>query len=190
MRPCGGVSRYLDQEKTMTLTDLLKQEAGAMYAATENLIKMVDADKLDWKPSTGTNWMTTGQLIQHCTNACGSGVKGFVTGDWGLPEGAKPEDISPEEMLPPAEKLPWAESVSAALKALAEDKTVALNYIVEAGEENLLSKKSTAPWGGPELTLFQHINSMIVHLGQHKGQLFYYLKLQGKDVNTMDLWGM
>jgi hypothetical protein len=31
---------------------------------------------------------------------------------------------------------------------------------------------------------------MLGHLTQHKGQLFYYLKLQGKPVNTGDLWGM
>jgi len=30
---------------------------------------------------------------------------------------------------------------------------------------------------------------MIQHLNQHKGQLFYYLKLQGKPVSTPDLWG-
>lgn len=45
-----------------------------------------------------------------------------------------------------------------------------------------------APWGGPERTLFQHCYEMIWHLGQHKGQLFYYLKIQGKDVNTIHLW--
>jgi hypothetical protein len=48
---------------------------------------------------------------------------------------------------------------------------------------------STAPWGGPEVTLFQPFTSMMWHLGRHKGQLFYYLKLQGKNVNTMHLWG-
>jgi hypothetical protein len=31
---------------------------------------------------------------------------------------------------------------------------------------------------------------MVGHLAQHKGQLFYYLKLQGKPVNTAHLWGM
>ena len=31
---------------------------------------------------------------------------------------------------------------------------------------------------------------MAEHLAQHKAQLFYYLKLQGKDVNTMHLYGM
>jgi uncharacterized damage-inducible protein DinB len=30
---------------------------------------------------------------------------------------------------------------------------------------------------------------MVEHLNQHKGQLFYYLKLQGKPVKTPDLWG-
>jgi len=30
---------------------------------------------------------------------------------------------------------------------------------------------------------------MIQHLDRHKVQLFYYLKLQGKPVNTADLWG-
>jgi len=29
---------------------------------------------------------------------------------------------------------------------------------------------------------------MIEHLKMHKSQLFYYLKLQGLPVNTMDLW--
>jgi len=31
---------------------------------------------------------------------------------------------------------------------------------------------------------------MIAHLVQHKGQLFYYLKLMGKDVSTADLWNV
>jgi hypothetical protein len=31
---------------------------------------------------------------------------------------------------------------------------------------------------------------MVQHLDSHKSQLFYYLKLMGRDVNTMNLWGM
>jgi len=34
-----------------------------------------------------------------------------------------------------------------------------------------------------------HLLQMVRHLDQHKGQLFYYLKLQGEPVNTADLWG-
>ncbi len=174
----------------MKLTDLLQEEAGHAYAVTENLIQLVDPDKLDWKPTTGKNWMTVGQLLMHCTNACGGAIKGFVTGDWGLPPGMKMEDLTPEQMLPPAEQMPAVSSVQHAMQLLAEDKRAAVHSIAEAGETNLLSKKMTAPWGGPEQTLFQHIAHMIGHLEIHKSQLYYYLKLQGKSVNTSNLWGM
>lgn len=30
---------------------------------------------------------------------------------------------------------------------------------------------------------------MVQHLDRHNSQLFYYLKLQGKHVDTSDLWG-
>lgn len=174
----------------MTLTDVLTQDAESMYAATEALFRQVDPKQLDWKPATGRNWMTTAQLLQHCSDACGSNIKGFVTGDWGLPEGMSFEDMPADQALPSAETMPAAESVEAALAALAEDKAAAMKYLSEAGEENLLARRFAAPWGGPERTLFQHLHWMIDHLAQHKGQLFYYLKLQGKDVNTGHLWGM
>jgi len=38
-------------------------------------------------------------------------------------------------------------------------------------------------------SLFEHLLHMIAHTSQHKGQLFYYLKLMGKEGNTSDLWG-
>jgi len=173
----------------MTLTELLQQEAKGTYAAAESLIKMVKPEELSWKPTTGKNWMTVGQLIRHCGDACGAPIKGFVTGDWGMPAGMKVEDLPPEEMLPPAEKMPSA-TVEQALDLLARDRETALRFIAEAGEENLLTRTMTAPWGGHELPLFQHLQGMIAHLAQHKGQLFYYLKLLGRDVNTMHLWGM
>ena len=40
------------------------------------------------------------------------------------------------------------------------------------------------------MRLGHRLLGMIGHLTQHKAQLFYYLKLQGKPVNTMHLWGM
>lgn len=172
-----------------TLTDILRQNAKMMYPTAENLVRMVDAGALDWKPATGRNWMTTGQLIDHLTSACGAGIKGFVTGDWGLPPGVKFEDMDPNDALPPAEKMSSC-GVEEALTRLAKDRDVALHFIAEAGESNLLSKRLTAPWGGPEMTLYQQLDTCIHHLGQHKGQLFYYLKLQGKEVHTGHLWGM
>ena len=94
-------------------------------------------------------------------------------------------------MLPPAEVLPTVGSVAEARERLARDKQVALAMVAEAGEENLEHKTLAAPWD-PEhpAPLGQHLLSMVVHLQTHKAQLFYYLKLMGRDVNTMHFWGM
>jgi uncharacterized damage-inducible protein DinB len=174
----------------MNWTQLLKQEIESTYATAAKLLDRVDPESLDWKPQSGNNWMTVRQLLKHIANACGGGCKGFVSGDWGLPPGMKLEDLSPEEMLPPAEKLPGVESVEEARKLLLEDKALALQFIDQAGENDLTRKKLAAPWApGIEFALGWHLLQMVQHLDRHKGQLFYYLKLQGKPVNTSDLWG-
>ena len=174
----------------MNWTQLLKSEIETAYRTTAGLLDKVDPASLDWKPQSGSNWMTVSQLLMHITNACGAGCKGFVTGDWGLPEGVKLEDLSPEEMLPPAEKLPTIGSVEEAKRLLAEDKAVALQMIDQAGENDLATKEVAAPWApGVKLGLGRYLLQMVQHLDRHKGQLFYYLKLQGKPVNTVDLWG-
>lgn len=170
----------------MNWTQLLKDEAESTYAATLKLLDKVDPDCLAWKPQTGNNWMATSQLLMHLTEACGAACKAFVTGDWGLPPGVKMEDMP----LPPAEKLPTIGSVAEAKKLLLEDKAVALQSIDQAGEHDLANRKMAAPWApGIEYVLGRHLLQMIQHLGVHKSQLFYYLKLQGKTVNTTDLWG-
>jgi hypothetical protein len=173
----------------MALLEILRQEAELTYGVTEALIRSVEPSTLGWKPATGQNWMTVGQLLKHCSEACGAGIKAFLTDDWGLPEGVRFEDLPPEEMLPPASKLPAVSSVDEALRLLAEDRRLAFRHLATANEADLLANRRTAPWGGPELTLFQHLLGMITHLRQHKGQLFYYLKLMGHDVGTSDLWG-
>lgn len=172
----------------MTLNEILEQDASGVYRTAEGLFRLVDDSELGWKPATGSNWMTVGQLLKHCTEACGKTVQGFVTEDWGMPAGSSPEDLPPEEIIPGAESLPSASSVAEALRLLAEDRTLAMKLFSEVSEDRLLNERSAPPWGGPERTLYQHLNEMIWHLGQHKGQLFYYLKLQGKDVNSMNLW--
>ena len=173
----------------MTLTEVLNQEAESMYRTTEALFRRVDPAMLAWKPATGQNWMTVGQLLMHCTSSCGMSINGFLTGDWGLPEGVRFEDLKPEDMLPPASKLPTVESVEQALLLLSQDRALAMRQLDALDESKLLADRFPAPWGGPHVTLFQHLYNMIGHLGQHKGQLFYYLKLMGKDVNTTDLYG-
>ena len=167
--------------------------AGAIeynYGVTEKLMERVEGKDLSWKPATGSNWMTTGQLLHHLTNACGASIKGFVTGDWGLPEGMNMDDLSPEDMLPPAEKLPAVSSVEEAKQLLAADKQVALEMLAGASEEDLTTKITKAPWDPMDFPLGVRMLQMVDHLKQHKGQLYYYLKLQDEQVNTGDLWGM
>ena len=174
----------------MNWTELLKSEIETAYATAAKLVDKVDSGSLNWKPASGQNWMTMGQLLMHLSSGCGAACKGFVTGDWGLPEGKKMEDLSPEEMLPPAEKLPTIDSVEQAKKLLAEDKAIALQMIEKAGERNLGNRKLAAPWAPSDTKpLGQYLLMSIQHLERHKSQLFYYLKLQGKTVNTVDLWG-
>ena len=72
------------------------------------------------------------------------------------------------------------------------DRDLALSCIASAGEANLLSRKCAAALGRARCLA---ISTPTAHdrasgpAHQHKGQLFYYLKLMGKDVSTGDLWG-
>lgn len=171
-------------------TDLITRHTDSTYKATLGMVKLLTDKDLAWKPATGSNWMTVGQLLEHLTNAGGACVKGFVTGDWG--HGADGgDDPSTETGLPPADKLPTVKSVADAAKRIEADHRTALEMIAKAGEANLAGKKVAAPWNPTELLLGEQCLMMIdAHLATHKAQLFYYLKLMGKSVHTGHLYGM
>ncbi len=171
----------------MNWTELIKAELDSTYATTDKLLALVDDGVLDWKPSTGTNWMTTGQLLKHLAEGCGVAFRAFVTGDWGLPEGV---DASALTQLPPAEALPAIESAAETRRLLKIDKQLAIEMLATCDEERLACAKAPAPWDASDMVLGRRLLQMVEHLKQHKGQLFYYLKLQGKPVATGDLWGM
>jgi uncharacterized damage-inducible protein DinB len=171
----------------MNWTELIQTEIETTYRVTQALIDMVDESNLDWKPATGSNWMTVGQLLHHLTDGCGASVRGFVTGDWGMPPEAEP---APEEMLPPAEKLPSIASIAECKLLLAEDQALALEMLARCTEDELASKQVVAPWNPDHpMDLGYSLLQMVTHLASHKAQLFYYLKLQGKPVHTGHLWG-
>jgi len=174
----------------MNWTALLTSEIESTYLVTDDLLAMLEDDALGWKPATGENWMTTGQLVQHMTTACGFCIRGFVTNDWGMPEGASAEAMEADAMLPPADSMPSAKRVVDVREALAADKQVGLAMLAEAGEQRLATEQSTAPWDKTEMLLGQRLMHMVGHLSHHKSQLFYYLKLQGKPVNTWNLYGV
>ncbi len=133
--------------------------------------------------------MTVGQLLRHMTDSCGAPIKGFVTGDWGFPDDFDPSKMKPEEMLPPAEKMPTIDSVAEAKTLITEDKQIALDMLAQCSEDDLSNKLAPAPWDpGNDMKLGERLLQMIHHLNIHKAQLFYYLKLQGKPVSTPHLW--
>jgi len=162
----------------MNWTELLKSEAEYTYRAAEGLMDLVDADKLAWKPEVGT-WMSTSELLCHLTNACGWCCERFATDTW--------RDVMEGKGEPPPTDV---SSVDEARTLLAEDKALTLRLIEGAGEEALATKMMAAPWDPTPRPLGQHLLGMIAHLAQHKGQLFYYLKLQGKPVTTWTLYGI
>ncbi|MBL7201107.1 MAG: DinB family protein [Anaerolineae bacterium] len=174
----------------MNWTELLKSEVKDAYHAAEGLVDLVDDDQLDWKPTTGDNWMTVGQLLKHLTMAGGGDFRGFVTGDWGMPEGADVAEMSADDMLPAAEKLPAVGSVAEAKALLAEGKQLAFDMLAQAGEERLATEPAPAPWNPTPMLLGHRLLQMVTHLNSHKSHLYYYLKLQGKPVHTGHLWGM
>jgi uncharacterized damage-inducible protein DinB len=80
--------------------------------------------------------------------------------------------------------------VAEAKRLLQRDRQLALDMLAACSEEDLAHKPAPAPWDPTEMVLGRRLLQMVDHLKQHKGQLFYYLKLQGKPVGTGDLWGM
>lgn len=160
------------------------------YRPTLAMVGMVEPSDLDWKPSGGANWMTTAQLLEHLATACGAGFKGVVTGDWGMPDGMDLSEMKPEDMLPPAEAMPSAVSVDAARTAIEADKKLALEMLAGLSEDDLANKPAPVPWDPEVVPLGRRLLQMVYHLQAHKSQLFYYLKLQGKSVNTGHLYGM
>lgn len=175
----------------MNWTELLELETRNAFRVTRELMDLVDDSELGWKPATGSNWMTVGQLLMHLATSTGAGMRGMATGEWGLPEGVKMEDLPPEDMLPPAEKLPTVDSVAQAKELLEADRKLAEEMIEKVGEADLAGREIAVPWNPDEsFALGRHFLHALHHLTQHKGQLFYYLKLMGKKVDTSHLWGM
>jgi hypothetical protein len=168
------------QEEPMNWTDLLKSEMEEAYRAVDGLMDLVDEDKLDWQPESGENWMPTRQLLRHLTDACGWCCENFAEDRWEAVMSGEGD----------YEPLTSVDSVAEAKAELAKDKARAFEVVDKAGEESLGSKLVAAPWDPTQRPLGQHLLQMVGHLHTHKAQLFYYLKLQGKPVNTFTMWGL
>ncbi|ARM30862.1 DinB family protein [Prosthecochloris sp. HL-130-GSB] len=174
----------------MNWTTLLHREIEEAYKLSDALITLLDDTELQWKPSSGTNWMTVGQLLMHMSTACGVPMKDFVTGDTGSPEDLSANQLTLEEMLPSAEKMPSVESIDEARRLLREDRCMAVEAVNICSENELDEKTAKALWDPVPLPLGYRLLQMTGHLNQHKTQLYYYLKLMGKPVDTRTLYGI
>jgi hypothetical protein len=172
----------------MNWHELLDQQIDDSYNVAERLIKLLDEKDLAWKPSETNNWMTTAQLLLHLGRSCGVPMKGFATGQWDMPVHHDINTTKTSMMPPPAEKLKAVQSIDEALELLAIDRKLAHEAVNVSSENDLASKATPAPWDPRPLNLGHRLLLMIDHFNQHKAQLFYYLKLQGKPVNTRNLF--
>ena len=149
------------------------------YKPAATLIRMVPADKLEWRPAPG--FMSLGQLVCHLTEPLGDGIRCLVTNHW---------PFTPEEMEDgmKLENIP-ACNVEEALGRLEKDKTILREVLSDLSDEEFAQKPVSTPWGWKGklevmAILFRE------HFTNHKMQLFLYLKLLGLPVNTATLYGV
>ena len=149
------------------------------FRPTETLIRMVPADKLDWRP--GPAFMSLGQLVNHLSEPIGDGLRCLITDQWPFTQEQMEEGMK-------LENLPSC-NVEQALERLAKDRAMLREVLDGLSEEDFAEKSVSTPWGWKgklETTaiLFRE------HFTNHKMQLFTYLKLLGFPVNTGTLYGV
>jgi hypothetical protein len=144
------------------------------FKPTETLLKMVPADKLDWKP--GPSFMTMGHLIHHLSGGIGAELRMAIDNSW----------PKPEEMAEMMKQTPSC-SVAEGLARLEQDKSALRDLLAGMTEEEFADKIVTVPWGW-KCTMEKMALNFRDHFVHHKMQLFTYLKLLGLPVNTETLY--
>lgn len=146
------------------------------YRPAEALLRMIPADKLDWRPAA--NFMSLGQLICHLGGGLGFDLRCLITAQW----------PSPEEMAEgmKLENMPSC-GAEEALGKLEKDKAILRETLDGITEEDFASKEVSAPWGMSG-KLERMAVSFREHFTNHKMQLFTYLKLLGFPVDTGTLY--
>jgi len=145
------------------------------FRPAESLLKMVPADKLDWKP--GPDFMTLGNLICHFSDGIGTELRMLVSNSW-----PKPEDMA-EAMKG---RMPTC-GTQEALAKLEKDKTTLREVLAGVTEDEFAAKVVSTPWGFKG-TLEKMSLDFREHFTNHKQQLFIYLKMLGFPVNTQTLY--
>jgi len=142
------------------------------FRPAESLLKLVPADKLDWKPGPG--FMTMGQLICHMGSGIGTELTMLVDNNWPTPGEGGPEPMP-------------SCSVPDALAKLEQDKGTLRDVLARFTEEEFATRVFSTPWGWKG-SLERMSHDFRDHFAHHKMQLFLYLKLLGFPVNTETLY--
>jgi hypothetical protein len=144
------------------------------YKPAATLIKMVPADKLDWKP--GPTFMSLGHLIHHLSDGVGTELRMLVNNNW----------PKPEEMAELMKQTPTC-TVPEALAKLEKDKSTLKDVLDGVTEEDFAGRIVSVPWGW-QSKMEKMALDFRDHFINHKMQLFLYLKLLGFPVNTETLY--
>ena len=146
------------------------------FRPAETLVRMVPADKMEWKPAPG--FMSMGQLICHlCDGGIGEALRKTISGDW--PDMEELEEEMKQEMP--------ACDVEEALDKLETDRRVLHETLSGVTDEDFENKLVSVPWGW-EAKMEMMALQFLSHFFHHKMQLFTYLKLLGLPVNTTTLY--
>jgi len=144
------------------------------FRPAESLLKMVPADKLDWKP--GPSFMSMGHLICHLSEGIGTELGMLIQNSW----------PKPEEMAELMKQTPTC-GVQEALAKLEKDKATLREVLASVSEEDFANKIVSVPWGW-KAKMEKMSLDFREHFVNHKMQLFTYLKLLGFPVNTETLY--
>ncbi len=147
-----------------------------MIPPTENVLRLVPSDKIDWKPTE--NSFTLGQQMAHLTGALSVYGRGIAAGEW--------EFKSMRERFVLNRRTPSIsveEAVGELRKGYAEFKTLIGRLTEEefnTGEIDSPQLGRAPRWRLAMLAIEHHIN--------HKAEIFMGLKLLGVNVNTGNLY--
>ena len=155
--------------------DEFYQYALDAFKPAETMLKMVPAEKLDWKP--GPTFMSMGQLICHLSEGIGSELRMAITNSWPKMDGIDPQNPPPSPSC----------DVQEALAKLEKDKTTLRELLAGVTEEEFANKMISVPWGWQN-KMERMALDFRDHFAHHKMQLFTYLKLLGFPVNTQTLY--
>ncbi|MBI4641582.1 MAG: DinB family protein [Candidatus Tectomicrobia bacterium] len=150
----------------MSAVTAYRSQVERLHKLTKKLMSLAP-DQPDWKP--GENFMSLGDLLNHL-----SGINRAIIRSVKGPDAVPP--VGPDKAV----------TAQAAISRMEEGFAAAIKVLDELPESDYLNKEvETQIYKGP---LYGMLSRIVEHQTNHKMQLFFYLKLLGKPVNTQTLY--